>query len=183
MISKILSNIGNSKVGQRFFNWAAQPKSEKFLNQRIPQAETVLTTAMYMISTAKQKNIDDDRKKMLQIQHVASGAVGLTLSTIANKAVSNYSEKVIKHLDPKKIDSNSIKKVSTGLRVFGPIFVTAACMRWLVPVGISLFSSHAKNKININKKEKVENAQTNPIKEIFNNSVKETDKKRINVKV
>ena len=97
MIDKILSNIGSSRTGQRFFKWACKPASEKFLNNTLPQIETLLATTCYVISTAKQKNIDDDRKKMLQIQNVASGLVGIGIASSANRAIGKFGEKVIEN--------------------------------------------------------------------------------------
>ena len=147
MIDKILSGIGNSNTGQKFYRWASQPASEQMLNRTLPQIETIFSTACYMISTAKQKNIDSDRKKMLQIQHVASGAVGLTISSIANKAISNFGEKVIQHLDPKKVNPDSIRQISAGLRIGLPIVTTAFCMRFLIPSCIALFSGKVMDKV------------------------------------
>ena len=66
-ISDILARIANSKTGQKIAKWATQPNKEKMLNHTLPQVETVLSTACYVYSTAKQKNIDEDRKKLLQI--------------------------------------------------------------------------------------------------------------------
>lgn len=163
MISKILAAIGNSKTGQRFYNWAAQPKSETFLNNTLPTIETAFSTACYMISTARQKNIDSDRKKMLQIQHVASGVAGMTVGSIANRGISKYTNKVIEHLDPKKIDPNSIKQISTGLRVITPILTTAFIMRFATPVIISMFSGKAMDKV----REKRNKNNVNPIRKQY----------------
>ena len=156
MISKVLANIGNSKAGQKFFGWASQPKSEKFLNNTLPQIETVFSTACYMISTAKQKNIDDDRKKMLQIQHVASGAVGLTVASFANRAVGKFGESVAKNLDPKKLDPNAIKQVTNGIKVGLPIVTTAFCMRFAIPTAIALFSGKTMDKVREHRKNKLD---------------------------
>ena len=147
MIDKLLTKFGDSKTGQKLYKWATEPKSEKFLNQTLPQVETIFSTACYMISTAKQKNIDNDRKKMLQIQHISSGLVGLTIATAANRRISKFGEKVIQNLDPKKIDTNSIKQISAGLRVGLPIITTAFCMRFLIPSCIALFSGKTMDKV------------------------------------
>lgn len=154
MINNILAKAGDSKTGQAFFNWASQPKSEKFLNNTIPTIETAFSTACYMYATAKQKNIDSDRKKMLQIQHVCSGVAGMAVGSVANRAISNHAEEVIKHLDPKKVEPESIKQVSTGLRVLAPMAITGLIMRFATPVLVSLFSSYAKDKVNLPKQEK-----------------------------
>ena len=147
MIDKVLSTIGNSKTGQKFFKWASQPKSERFLNQTVPQIETVITTGCYMISTAIQKDIDDDRKDMLQIQHATSGLVGLAISSKANKKISEYGEEIIKNLDKNKIQPEAIRNISKGLRVGLPIATTAFCMRFLIPSVIALFSGKVMDKV------------------------------------
>ncbi len=156
MIAKILSGIGNSNAGQRFFKWASQPSSEKILNQTLPQVETVFSTACYMISTQKQKNIDDDRKKMLQIQHITSGLVGLTIASAANKGISKFGEKVIENIDPAKVNPESIKQISTGLRVGLPIVTTAFCMRFLIPSCIALFSGKIMDKVRDRREKKLD---------------------------
>ena len=139
MIDKILSGIGNSNTGKKFFKWAAKPASERFLNNTLPQIETVFSTACYMVSTARQKNIDDDRKKMLQIQHLASGVIGLTVASAANKAISNFGEKVVEHLDPQKINPEAVKQVSTGLKVALPLVTTSCIMRFAIPSAIPYY--------------------------------------------
>ena len=147
MIDKILSGIGNSKASQKFYKWATNPKNEKILNQRLPQAETVIATSLYMISTARQKNIDKDRKDMLQIQNVASGVAGLCVASALSKKVGNFGEKVIKGLDPEKIPPENIKQIGAGLRVGIPLVTTAFCMRFLIPSAIALFSEKVMDKV------------------------------------
>ena len=154
MIDKILSNIGSSRTGQRFFKWACKPASEKFLNNNLPQLETVPATACYVVSTAKQKNIDDDRKKMLQIQNAASGIVGITIASTANRAIGKFGEKVIQNLDTNKINPDSIKQISTGLRIALPLATTAFCMRFLIPSCIALFSGKVMDKVRSNREHK-----------------------------
>lgn len=171
MISKILAHLGDSKTGQKFFNWASQPKSESFLNNTLPTIETAFSTACYMYSTAKQKNIDSDRKKMLQIQHVASGVAGMTVGSIANRAISKTVENVIPHLDPKKIDPESLKQVSTGLRIIAPLICTTAIMRLVTPTIIALFSGKVMDK----KREK-ENTSNSSVREAYNKHLKEISK-------
>ena len=147
MIDKILSTMGNGKTAQKFFKWASNPANEKILNQTLPQIETVIATGCYMLSTARQKNIDKDQKDMLQIQNVASGAVGLTLATVISRKVGKFGEDVIKHLDPGKISLESMEKVKTGLRVGIPLVTTAMCMRFLIPSAIAMFSGKIMDKV------------------------------------
>ena len=154
MIDKILSNVGNSRTGQKFFKWAVNPANEKILNQTLPQVETVVATGCYMISTAKQKNIDKDRKDMLQIQHIASGVVGLTLATAMSNKIGKFGEAVIEQLDPKKIPSKELDGISSGIRVGIPLITTALCLRFLIPSAIAMFSGKIMDKVRAGREHK-----------------------------
>lgn len=154
MIQKVLTKIGDSQTGQRFFKWASKPESERFLNHTLPQVETVIATGCYVASTAMQKNIDEEQRKLLQIQNIASGVVGLFISTAASKKISKFGEQVIDCLDPKKFPPNEMEKVKTGLRVGLPIATTIFCMRCLIPSAIALFSGKVMDREREKKKGK-----------------------------
>lgn len=156
MIDKILAKAGNSNAGQKFFKWAAKPANEKVLNHVLPQVETVIATGCYMVSTARQKNIDEDRRSMLQIQHFCSGIVGLFVASAASKKVSSYGEEVIKCLDPSKVLLESISKIKAGLRVGLPILTTMFCMRFLIPSAIALFSGRIMDRVRDKRKEELD---------------------------
>ena len=145
-VSKILESIAKSKIGQRIYGWTASGNHDKFLNNTLPQIETILATSCYVWSTAKQKNIDAERKKLLQIQNIGSGVVGLVLGTAANHWVSKKADAIIKDLDPNVLDPKALRKVSTGLRVGLPILTTALCMRCLIPTAIALYSGKRMDK-------------------------------------
>ena len=146
-VSKILESIAKSKPGQKFYKWCASPGKDVFLNNTLPQIETVFATGCYILSTERQKNIDRDRKNLLQIQNVGSGIVGLAMGTAANHWVSKKADGIIQHLDPTKLDPKALRKVSTGLRVALPILSTAICMRFLIPTAIACFSGKAMDKV------------------------------------
>lgn len=145
-ISNILENIAKSKTGQKFYKWACQPKSEYFLNNTLPQVETVLSTACYIWSTEKQKNIGREQKDLLQIQNVGSGLVGLAVSSYANRKVGKWGEEIIKDLDPKKLDPKAIRKITTGIRIGLPIMTTAVIMRCAIPTVLALISGKMMDK-------------------------------------
>lgn len=155
-ISKIFEAIAKSKPGQKFYKWCASPGKDKFLNNTLPQVETVLSTTAYVWSTAKQKNIDDDRKKLLQIQNIGSGAAGLVLGTAANHWISNQTDKIVKDLDPKVMDPKAIRKVSTGLRILAPVASTALVMRLLIPTALACFSGKVMDKHREKKERKLD---------------------------
>lgn len=158
-ISKLLTNIAISKPGKSFYQWCAKPTSERILNNTLPQIETVLSTACYVVSTARQKNIDKDRKNLLQIQNVASGVIGIGLGTMANKWVSKKADAIIKDLDATKMDAKLLRQASTGLRVILPIFTTALLMRCIIPTLTSCFSGKIMDKVRENKTKKQMNNQ------------------------
>lgn len=146
-ISKILEGIAKSKPGQKFYKWCASPGKDTFLNNTLPQIETIFATSCYVWSTARQKNIDSDRKKLLQIQNVGSGVVGLALGTAANHWISKKTDEIVKYIDPNKLDPKSLRKVSAGLRVAAPILTTALIMRLAIPTAIACFSGKAMDKV------------------------------------
>lgn len=158
-ISKILANIANSKTGQKFYKWACNPDKEKFFNNTLPQVETVLSTGCYVWSTARQKNIDKDRKDLLQLQNIGSGVVGLVLASAANKKVGKFGEDLIKELDPNKIDPKSIRKISSGIRVALPILTTAVIMRLAIPTVLAGVSGKIMDRIRDNKQKKNSNSK------------------------
>jgi hypothetical protein len=145
-VSDILARIANTRYGQKIAKWATQPNKDRLLNHTLPQVETVLSTGCYIWSTAKQKDIDKERKQLLQIQNVGSGAVGLVLAGAANRWIGNKGEEIIKYIDPKKVDPKSLRQISTGIRVGLPILTTAVCMRFLIPSFIALFSGKIMDK-------------------------------------
>lgn len=145
-VSRIFEAIAKSKTGQKFYSWCASPGKDTFLNNTLPQVETVLATSCYVWSTAKQKNIDKDRKKLLQIQNIGSGVVGLALGTAANHWISKQTDAIVKDIDPTKFDPKMLRKISTGLRVFAPICTTALLMRCLIPVVLAGFSGKMMDK-------------------------------------
>ena len=145
-ISRIFENFAKSKTGQKIYKWACEPKSEHFLNNTLPQVETVLSTACYVWSTAKQKNIEKDQRDLLQIQNIGSGLIGLAIGSWANRKVGKLGEDIIKDLDPKKLDPKAIRKISTGLRVGLPIMSTAIVMRFLSPSLLAGFSGKLMDK-------------------------------------
>ena len=155
-VSRILEKVAKSKQGQKFYKWCSEPGKDKFLNNTLPQVETVLSTCCYVWSTAKQKNIDKDRKQLLQIQNVGSGIIGLGLSSAANKWIGNQTESIIKDLDTTKLDPKTLRKVSTGLRVISPILTTALVMRLFIPTMLACFSGKVMDKVREKRKEKLD---------------------------
>lgn len=146
-VSNLLTNIAKTKPAQKFYKWCCKPKSEKFLNNNLPQIETVLSTGCYIWSTAKQKNLEKDEKQLLQVQNVGSGLVGLGIGSWANKKVGKWGDAIIKDLDPTKLDPKSIRKITTGIRIGLPILSTAVCMRWLIPCALAGFSGKWMDKV------------------------------------
>ena len=145
-VSSIFESIAKTKTGQKFYKWCASPGKDKFLNNTLPTVETVVSTGMYCYSTAKQKKIDKDRRKLLQYQNVLSGLAGVVLGTVANRWISNQTESIVKDLDPKKLDPKVLRKVSTGLRIMAPLMTTAILMRLIIPTVIAGVSGKIMDK-------------------------------------
>lgn len=145
-INKIFEWLAKTKPGQKVYKWCAEGNHDRFLNNTLPQVETVLSTACYVWSTAKQKNIEKDQRDLLQIQNIGSGIVGLGLGTAANHWISKQTDKIVKDLDPKVMDPKALRKVSTGLRVFAPILVTGTIMRFILPSIVAGFSGKVMDR-------------------------------------
>ena len=138
----LINRIALSDLGQRFYKYAADPKNESFFNNTLPTIETGVATLCYIWATHKQKDIDDDRKALLQWQNVGSGLVGIALGSWLNRRASAYVEKIIPHLRQDLIPD--AHKVVTGLKVAIPICVTALLMRTGIPSVIAWFSGKAE---------------------------------------
>lgn len=145
-INKIFESIAKSNIGQRFYKWSASPGKDKFLNNTLPTIETIVSTGIYCWSTARQKNIEKPQRDLLQWQNVLSGAAGVIVGTFANRFFYNQTEKIVKDLDPSKLDMKTLRKVGTGLRVVTPIICTAAIMRWITPSITAFISGKIMDK-------------------------------------
>lgn len=155
-VNKIFEAFAKSKTGTKIYTWATKPKSEQFLNNNLPQVETVLSTACYIWSTAKQKNIEKEQKDLLQIQNIGSGIIGLALGSAANKWIGKQTEAIIKDLDPKVLDPKAIRKISTGLRVIAPIIATGTVMRFFLPTVLAAFSGKVMDRVREKKQHKLD---------------------------
>ena len=138
----LIQRIALSNWGQKFYKFAADPKNEKFFNNTLPSAETIASTICYCWATHKQKNIDEDRRALLQWQNVGSGVAGFLLGSWANRKVSNYADKVIPHINKDLIPD--VHKVVTGFKILLPLATTAILMRALIPSVIAWFSGKAE---------------------------------------
>lgn len=147
-ISDIFTKISKTKPVQRFFTWANSPSKDHFLNKNLPQLETILATGTYCYSTYKRKEIPKDQRDLLQVQNVFSGACGLVVAGGLNRWVYKQGEKIIKDIDPKNIESaKALRKISTGVRIAGPLICTSLCMRWILPCFGAKFSTELLQKI------------------------------------
>ena len=153
MIDKILSGMGNSNLGQRFYTWAAKPGSDKILNRTLPQIETVIATGFHVLATARQ-DIDKDRKNLLQIQNVGTGLAGLTLGTALSMGIGKFGEKVIDNLDPQKIPPEKLNQIRAGMRIGIPTTTMCFCMRFLLPSVVALFSGKVMDKVRDKREQK-----------------------------
>lgn len=127
----LITKVALSKYGQKFYRYAADPKNQRFFSVTLPGLETLAATACYCWATARQKNIDEDRRSLLQIQNIGSGIVGFAVGSWLNRKVYDYSEKIIPHIDPKLVPD--VHKVVNGVRVGLPILVTGLLMRMAIP--------------------------------------------------
>lgn len=138
----LIQKIALSKWGQKFYKYATDPKNEKFFATTLPSLETVVATSCYVWATARQKDIDEDRRALLQWQNVGSGVVGFCLGSWLNRKSYNYVEKIIPKIKPELIPD--VHKVVTGLRVGIPALVTMLLMRCVAPSVTAYLSGKAE---------------------------------------
>lgn len=142
-IGNFLKNIYESKPVQGFFKKAADPKHAEFFNNTLPTMETLVSTACYMYSTEKQKDIPREQKNVLQWQNVLGCVGGMTLGSFLNRKVTKLANELAPKIDKKIMD---VHKVEAGLKVGLPLVATALVMRLLVPVATAQLSSDIEEK-------------------------------------
>lgn len=138
IIVNAISSFAKSKVGTKLYKWSASDEGRKFLCNTLPTLETVVATTCYVVSTEQQKGLDRREKNVLQWQNVIPGIIGIAAGTYLNKKVFAFGDKVIKHLDPKKVPD--AHKTMGALRVALPLCTTALLMRWCLPVATAFIS-------------------------------------------
>lgn len=152
LIVRLIDTFAKSKTGVKLYKWAASPKGQKFLYNTMPTIESGVACSMYVIATERQKKLDRREKNVLQWQNIGTAAIGMTLGTYLNKKVFSFGEKIIEHLDPKKVPD--IHKINGALHVLLPIAATSMTMRFLLPV-ITAFTSGEVEERRAKKAEKL----------------------------
>lgn len=146
MITNAISGFARSKVGTKLYKWAASEKGQQFLYKQMPQMETVLSTACYVVATEKQKNLNRREKNVLQWQNIVPAIIGIGVGSYLNKKVFDIGEKVMKYVDPSKV--KDAHKVRGAISVAFPVIATGLLMRWLLPVGTALVSGEIEERKN-----------------------------------
>lgn len=145
--------FAKTKTGTKFYKWAASEKGQHFLCNTLPTCETAVSTLIYIGSTEYQKKLDRREKNVLQWQNVLSGVLGMAVGTYLNRKVFAFGDKVIKHVDPKKVPD--AHKIMGAIRVALPLATTAMLMRWFAPVVTAYISGEIeeyranKNKLDV----------------------------------
>jgi hypothetical protein len=142
-INELLQHIAKTKPAQKFYKWCSDgPEREKALNIFVPCAETIASSASYVLAVESlpESKMDRERKDLMNFQTLASAAIGLGLGVVANKWVYKQGEKIIKDLDPKKLDPKALRQISSGIRIISPAVMTASIMRFGLPVLTSFLS-------------------------------------------
>ena len=146
IITKAVGGFAKSKIGTRLYKWAASEKGQRFLYRQMPQMETVISTACYVVATERQKNLNRREKNVLQWQNIGPAVIGVAIGSYLNKKVFELGEKVMKYVDPHKV--KDVHKVRGAISVAFPIIVTGMLMRWLLPVGTAFVSGEIEERRN-----------------------------------
>ena len=141
----LIQKVAMSNWGQKFYKFAADPNNEKFFNNTLPTLESITSGIIYIWATARQKDIDDRRRHLLQTQNILTTVGGVCLGQFVNKKVSNYAEKVIPHIKEECVRKD-LHKVVAGLKILLPLLGTACIMRLGLPVLASVISGKVEEK-------------------------------------
>ena len=144
IIVDIINAFAKSKVGTKLYKWSASEKGRKFLCNTLPTLETAVATTCYVVSTEKQKGLDRREKNILQWQNIIPGLVGMATGTYLNKKVFTFGDKIIEHIDPKKVPD--AHKIMGAVRVALPLTTTALLMRWFLPVATAFVSGEIEER-------------------------------------
>ena len=136
--------FAKSKWGTKLYKYAASEKGQKFFYNTMPTMETCLSTVIYIAATEKQKKLDRREKNVLQWQNVLSGVIGAAAGTYLNRKVFDFGDKIIAHVDPKKVPD--VHKINGAIRVAAPIIVTSLIMRFAMPVLTAFISGELEEK-------------------------------------
>lgn len=151
LISGVMTKVATSNIGQRFYKVVVNPKHESFFNNTLPTIESIMCGGIYVWSTHKQKNIPPDQKRILQWTNVLNTVAGVTIGTIANRAVSKFGNAVIPYIDEKNIPK--AHKVITGLKIALPLAATCIIMRYalstITPLIGSVIEDKRKKKLDV----------------------------------
>lgn len=150
IMTRAVEGFAKSRLGTKLYSWAASEKGQQFLYKQMPQMETVISTACYVVATERQKNLNRREKNILQWQNIGPAAIGIVVGSYLNKKVFEFGEKVMKHVDPSKV--KDVHKIRGAISVAFPIIVTGALMRWLLPVGTAFVSGEIEERRNKKKK-------------------------------
>lgn len=142
-VDNIFTNIAKSNIGQTFYKTMCNPKNQHAVTTGLLAAETIASTANYMIFTQKQENIPPAQKKAMQAQHVLSCVASLAICTPLNKKVGKFAESVAKKVDKKIIEPH---KVQAGIGILGPTLVVLLFNRCILPALLTPASSKIRDK-------------------------------------
>ena len=127
-----------SKPVQKFYKKVCDPKHANFFNNTLPTIETGVSTLLYCWATAKQKDIPDEQKAVLQWQNILGGIAGIIIGTALNRKVSKFANELAPKIDKKIVD---IHKVEAGIKIGAPLAATCLLMRCVSPTVVAQVST------------------------------------------
>jgi len=129
-------------IGKIIDTKAVQDFSAKYHNTNIAthifSATGILLSSFFILSTAKNKKIEEERKKPLMINTAISCAIatigGYTIDNLLNKPI----EKFVKGFEKANLNNPKIHKYMDGIRIAKSALIFGMLYRFVVPV-ISMF--------------------------------------------
>lgn len=128
---------------------SVQNFAEKYKNTNLPMhtmaLTDVLTTATLCHRVNKSKNIDDDRKRVLNNNSMISTSIGILTGYVADKATNRSTEKFINKFSELNKGNPKLSKYVEGIKIVKPMLLYGGIYYGLIPF-VSTFFAERINK-------------------------------------
>ncbi|MBR3890265.1 hypothetical protein IKJ53_07100 [bacterium] len=128
---------------------SVQNFAEKYKNTNLPMHTMALTDALTTATLChrvnKSKNIDDDRKRVLNNNSMISTSIGILTGYVADKATNKSTEKFINKFSELNKGNPKLSKYVEGIKIVKPMLLYGGIYYGLIPL-VSTFFAERINK-------------------------------------
>lgn len=128
---------------------SVQNFAEKYKNTNLPMHTMALTDALTTATLChrvnKSKNIDDDRKRVLNNNSMISTSIGILTGYVADKATNRSTEKFINKFSELNKGNPKLSKYVEGIKIVKPMLLYGGIYYGLIPL-VSTFFAERINK-------------------------------------